>query len=178
METATLRMQPNISQAPLFPLPKWGAIWGGSLAFVAIWTVFESLAWALWRSNPTTGMELGVAVWTVILTAIAMYFGGIVTGRLAGLTTRGDAIAHGLMMFGLSVAGMMVLSTMAGVLLSIVGTATNNSNAWAVAFTRGSAWTEFFSLLLGWLAAMWGAARGVIRGSIEMKPVVTERTAA
>src|SRR5690348_15614621 len=69
----------------------WGAIWAGLFAFVAIWSVFGLLGEAIFASaanpnsaNPVSGMSVGMGVWSVILTIIAMYVGGRVTGALAG----------------------------------------------------------------------------------------------
>jgi hypothetical protein len=88
----------------------WSAIWGGVFVFAAIWTVFESLALAIFSIPAAlSGAGAGLAIWTIVLTIIAMYFGGLETGRLAGAATRRDGLAHGLMMFGLSIVSVIVL---------------------------------------------------------------------
>ena len=44
-------------------------------------------------------MSTGIAIWSIVLTIIAMYVAGRETERLAGITTRHDGIIHGLIMF-------------------------------------------------------------------------------
>jgi hypothetical protein len=59
-----------------------------------------------------------IALWTIVLTIIAMWVAGMETARLAGYSTRHDGIAHGLTMFGLAVmgaiAGMLLSTTVLG----------------------------------------------------------------
>ena len=93
----------------------WGAIWGGVFCFTAIWAVFGSLGFAIFASSanpssaaPVLNMSTGIAIWCVVLTAIAMYVAGVETGRLARVATRHDGLVHGLMMFGLSVVSTKV----------------------------------------------------------------------
>jgi len=55
----------------------WGAIWAGVFTFWAIWIVFEVLAFAIFGSRanaavPVAGRGAGIAIWTIILTIIAM----------------------------------------------------------------------------------------------------------
>lgn len=153
----------------------WGAIWGGMFTFAAIWMVFEALAVAIFPDRASVGMQ----VWTVVLTIIAMYVAGIETGRLAGLTNRHDGLVHGIIMFGLSVVSTIVLATLAtGV---VIGAAVPRAG-YVFAFGPGTEWAGFFALLLGWFAAMGGASSGVARQSLEVRrpaePPIEMRPAA
>jgi hypothetical protein len=156
----------------------WSAIWGGVFVFAAIWTVFESLALAIFgvpAAISTAGA--GLAIWTIILTIIAMYVAGVETGRLAGVGTRRDGLVHGLMMFGLSIVSMIVLTVLWNVVFNY-GAGANAHIAAAGTFTSAELWTGFLSLFLGWLAAMGGASSGVQRVSIETRQPVAVRPAA
>jgi hypothetical protein len=150
----------------------WGAIWAGVFTFSAIWAVFGALALAIFASNanpnataPVTGQSVGMAIWSIILTIIAMYVAGRETGRLAAVTTRHDGLIHGMIMFGLSVVSAVILTALAGAVLSggngIQGTSAHNGYVLGVFADLG--WSGFVALLLGWLAAMGGGSQGVAK---------------
>ena len=146
----------------------WGAIWGGVFTFVAIWSVFGVLGMAIFASvanpntqNPVTGMSVGMGVWAVILTIIAMYVAGLETGRLAAVTSRHDGLVHGMIMFGLSVVAALVVSAIGGLSLSSgPGVAGGAYSPYILAVFADLGWIGFLALLLGWLAAMGGASQG------------------
>jgi hypothetical protein len=146
----------------------WSAIWAGVFSFVAIWSVFGILGMAIFASaanpnasQPVTGMNIGMAIWAIVLTIIAMYVAGRITGSLATVTTRREGVNHGLIMFGLSVVSVIVLSTLGGAALSggagVSGTA---HSTYVLDIFAGFGWAGFLSLFLGWLAAMGGASSG------------------
>jgi hypothetical protein len=137
---------------------RWGAIWAGVFTFAAIWAVFESLAIAIFPN--TNGGSVGLQVWTVILTIIAMYVAGLETGRLAAIANRHDGLIHGMVMFGLSAVSAVILTTFA------TGVFWGGSTAHAVTITAGTEWGYFCALFLGWLAAMGGASTGVARRAV------------
>ena len=144
----------------------WGAIWAGMFSFIAIWSVFGSLGLAIFAStatpsanHPVTGMAWGMGIWAIVLTIIAMYVGGRVTGELAGLTRRQDGILHGQIMFGLSCVAALILAVLAG--NSLTGGTGAGVTAQSYAVVSGMGWAGFIALLLGWFAALGGAASGV-----------------
>ena len=180
MTDASLPMQATYAEKLMRRRTDWSAIWGGAFIFAAIWAVFESLALAIFGvPAATSGTAAGMAVWTIILTIIAMYVAGIETGRLAGVGTRRDGLVHGLMMFGLSTVGAVVLTALAGAVLSYgAATIANAHSVWATGLTPGMAWTGFLSLFLSWLAAMGGASSSVERKSMDTRQTVPMRPAA
>ncbi len=148
------------------PRVDWGAIWAGVFTFAAIWSVFGLLGYAIFAgaANPNAarlgmGMSIGVSIWAIVLTIIAMYFAGRETGRLAMISNRHDAAVHGMIMFGLSVVAAFVI-----VVLGESGmTPTVAPVAHSALFSGASAgmgWAGFLSLFFGWLAAMGGASTG------------------
>jgi hypothetical protein len=139
-----------------------GAIWAGVFSFAAIWTVFEALGLAIFPGAPATqgGASVGMAIWTIVLTIIAMYVAGLETGRLVGATTRHEGLIHGIIMFGLSVVSTIVLTSLvSGFWLP----AAAGRGQFTLTFNAGAQWAEFLALFLGWLAAMGGASAGVTR---------------
>jgi len=180
MTDTSLPMQSTYAERLMRPRTDWSAIWGGAFIFAAIWAVFESLALAIFGVPAAmSGTGAGMAIWTIILTIIAMYVAGIETGRMSGAASGRDGLVYGLMMFGLSTVGAVVLTAIAGAVLSYGAGATASTHSmWATGLTSGMAWTGFLSLFLGWLAAMGGASSGVERQSMDTRRPVPMRPAA
>lgn len=153
---------------------QWGAIWAGLFTFVAIWSIFEVLGFVIFAGESLAHMGMGMGIWTIILTIIAMWVAGHETGKLAGLNGRYEATMHGMVMFGLSVTAMIVLILSGGILFA------GNASASLHNMTAldSSGWVVFLSLLLGWLAAMWGAASSVRTRAAVPGAVRDIRTAA
>ncbi len=143
----------------------WGAIWAGVFVFMAIWSVFGALGFAIFASSaspnaaqPVIGMSVGIGFWLAILTAISMYVAGRETGRLAGVTTRADGLTHGMAMFGLSIMGFIVLVSLGSVAGG--GTLPGRATPYVLTVFANLGWIGFVSLILGWLGAMFGASQG------------------
>lgn len=158
----------------------WGAIWAGMFSFIAIWSVFGSLGLAIFASaatpsanHPVTGMGWGMGIWAIVLTIIAMYVGGRVTGHLAGLTRRQDGMLHGQIMFGLSCVAALILAVIAG--NSLTGGTGAGATVQSYAVVSGMGWAGFVALLMGWFAALGGATSGV-RKQVEVAPDVRTTT--
>jgi len=170
---------PESAVAPIFsPRPNWGAIWAGVFTFAAIWSIFGLLGMAIFSTaanpaspNAVTGISVGMGVWAIVLTIIAMYVAGLTTGKFAGINNRRDGVVHGMIMFGLSVMAALVVvalgassTAMAAGTQSITGT----HSPYVLNSLEGLGWVGFVSLFLGWLAAMGGASQGVERRMNEL----------
>jgi hypothetical protein len=182
MEDTQLRTQSTYSEAPTRRGGDWSAIWGGVFVFAAIWGVFETLAFAIFGgprtlANVQTGMGAGLAIWTIVLTIIAMYVAGRETARLAGVVTGHNALVHGMMMFGLTVVSAIVLATLSGVVLAAGSIVTAGASGGHL-MSAGTEWTTFIALLLGWLAAMGGASTGAKQVVVANRQPVQMRPAA
>jgi hypothetical protein len=146
----------------------WGAIWGGTFIFIAIWSIFGLLGMAIFASaanpesaQPVSGMGVGMGIWSIVLTIIAMYVAGRETGRLAGVTSRHDGLVHGMVMFGLSIMAILVITVLGGnSLTGGAGIQGSSHSQYLLNLSAGLGWTGFISLFLGWLAAMFGASSG------------------
>ncbi len=143
----------------------WSAIWAGLFTFISIWSVFSFLGFALFATSsgaaqPVERVTDGMGIWAAILTVIAMFVAGLVTGKFAGLDGRYESVIHGMVMFGLSVAAVVVLTLSGSILFTGIaaGTAIHNVNLPAIFGSSG--WIAFSALFLGWLAAMFGATSG------------------
>jgi len=160
----------------------WGAIWAGIFCFFAIWSVLGALGVAIFASSanpganaPVLGQSIGMAIWVIVLTIIAMYVAGRETGHLADVRTRHDGLLHGLIMFGLSVVGLIVLISVGGSALAQgSGVAGSTHSPYALTVVADLGWAGFVALFLGWLAAMFGASSGVSHKVIPASTVRNE----
>ena len=179
---------------------EWGAIWGGVFCFIAIWTVFGALGLALFATVVQPGaskfdMGIGVGIYSIVLTVVAMFIAGSATGRLAGVPTRLDGFYHGLVLYGLVLVCAFVLASLGGSFLlgsaaagnAVTGGAAAENAATAAqdavnnaAGTLGSysrpylfnmlttlGWGGFITLFLAFVAAVTGAASSVAPRVVE-----------
>jgi len=145
--------------------PNWGAVWGGVFTFIAIWSVFGSLGLGIFASaaspaaqQPVSGMNVGMAIWSIILTIIAMFIAGRATGRLAGVNNSRDGMLHGMIMFGLAVTSALLIVVIGGNAFGSTEIAGSAHNPYVLGIFADLGWALFVSLFLGWLAALGGAA--------------------
>jgi hypothetical protein len=143
----------------------WPAIWTGVFTFMAIWLVFGALGVAIFASaSPAAtyslaSMGVGIGIWTIVLTVIAMYVAGLETARLAAINDRHDSLIHGMAIFGLSAVAVIILAVLAKAGFATVGSAAPGSQISAsLGVSADLGWASFASLFLGWLAALLGAA--------------------
>jgi hypothetical protein len=156
----------------------WSAIWAGLFTFVGIWSVFEMLGLAIFPAI-NNGGKVGLGIWSVVLTAIAMLIAGRQTGTSTRLVGRDDGVRHGMIMFGLSLTVAIVLMMTGSVLLTdfpAVNTSARSSDLVSV-FTS-SDWVPFATLFLGWVAAIIGASSGGSTRKEERSNVTQMRPAA
>lgn len=161
--------------------PNWGAIWAGVFTFIAIWSVFGVLGMAIFAQaanpnavRPVTGMSTGMGVWAIILTIIAMYVAGIVTGKLAEIGNPRDGVIHGMTMFGLSVVAVLLLLGLGASALATgapgatAATTITSHSSYVLNTFASIGWIGFVALILGWLAAMGGASAGMKSRAAEI----------
>jgi hypothetical protein len=156
----------------------WSAIWAGLFTFVGIWSVFEILGLAIFPAI-NTGGKVGLGIWSVVLTAIAMLIAGRQTGASARLAGRDNGARHGMIMFGLSLTVAIVLMMTGSVLLAdfpAVNTSARSSDLVSV-FTS-SDWVPFATLFFGWVGAIIGASSGGPSKKEERSNVTQMRPAA
>jgi hypothetical protein len=145
---------------------RWGAIFAGTFAALAVWATFGMLGLAIFANNanananrPLTGMTWGEGAWIIVLSMVALYVGGRVTSALVDAENRGDSIIHGFVMFGLSTFTAILITTMIagttpGASSVPVGNTHNPGLLYAIS-TGG--WIIFISLILSMCTAIWGS---------------------
>jgi hypothetical protein len=145
--------------------PDWGAIWAGVFTFIGIWSVFGLLGSAIFATaaNPnsvrpvSSGMNVGMAIWAIILTIVAMYVAGNVTTYLGAITSQRDGVVHGMVMFGLAVTAALVVAVIAGITVPVAATPGVEHGPYLLDMFADLGWIGFLSLFFGWLAAIGGA---------------------
>lgn len=105
---------------------RWAAIFGGAVAALGVWALLYALGLALGLSavNPndpgslrSSGIFTGV--WGLVAPLVALFIGGLVASRSAGVVTRTGGILHGFVMWGLTtMLGAWLLASLLG---SVVG---------------------------------------------------------
>lgn len=169
-------------RTPEFPVTRrrteWGAIWAGVFTVAAIWSVFGLLGASIFRVSAGGSVSpWGMGIWAIVLTMIAMYVGGRVTGHLHGVQVRGDGVACGMTMFGLSVVSAAVLVILAGVASGTSNAAV--SGPYLAGVINGAGWFGFVALFLGWLCAIGGATSAARPAAVQQAaPVRDIRSAA
>ncbi len=105
----------------------WSAIFGGVVAGLGIWALLYAFGLAIGLSainpnDPSSAKGSGIftGVWGIIVPLIALFIGGAVAGRGAGLINRGGGAIHGLIvwgvttLFGAFLLGNLLMSTVGG----------------------------------------------------------------
>lgn len=105
---------------------RWSAIFGGAFAALGIWALLYSLGLALGLSSidpndVSSAKSSGIFAgwWGAAVPLVALFVGGWVAGRGAGVVTKGGGVMHGLVMWGLcTVAGVYLIGNLIGSLMS------------------------------------------------------------
>ena len=104
------------------PRVSWGAVFAGAVAAVGLWMLLYALGLAIGASTlnvqdsgnaKATGIFTGV--WGVVAPLIALFVGGVVAGRGAGVIKRSDGALHGFVTWGLAaIGGAWLLASLVG----------------------------------------------------------------
>lgn len=140
--------------APFFTRARWGAIVAGVFIAIAIQLLFTLVGVSVGMAtidpsqdgSYTGAFGLSAGIWTLVGVAVAMFCGGWVAGRMAGVPWSLDAMMHGAVVWALTaIFSFYLMTTAIGSLVSaaggIVGGALRESvrGAGSVASAAGSA---------------------------------------
>jgi len=159
----------------------WGAVFGGAFSALGLWLLLYAFGMAVGLTsvdpnNPGSlrGSGIFTGIWSAISPLIALFVGGLVAGRLAGVFARGFGALHGLVMWGLvSVAGAFMVA-------ALISTAVTGAAALGKSVVKGGGHVieEVTGGVAGGAATLdldWSAALGPVnqRLSAQGKPTVT-----
>ncbi|QSQ19958.1 hypothetical protein JY651_32375 [Pyxidicoccus parkwayensis] len=113
----------------------WSAIFGGAFVALGVWILLYCLGLALGLSsvnpnNPGSAKSAGIGtgIWSLIAPLIALFIGGFVAARTAGVLDKAGGAMHGAVLWGLTtLTGVilmgMVLSSLMGAVFNVGKTA-------------------------------------------------------
>lgn len=105
----------------------WGAVLGGVAAAMSIQLMLTVLGMGIGMAaiepasgnDPGAGMAIGAGIWWFVTGLLALFVGGVVAGRLAGLPNVMDSTLHGMLVWAVAgIVGVVVLTTSAAGLLA------------------------------------------------------------
>jgi len=96
----------------------WGAVFGGTFVALGVWVLLYTLGTAVGLSaidrEESLGRILtpgvGTGLWTLITPIIALFVGGLVAARTAGIVDRTSGALHGAVIWGLATVLAVVLA--------------------------------------------------------------------
>jgi len=112
---------------------RWGPIWAGVLVVVSTYLVLQLLLFALGILD--LGLEGGgsdnaATIVSAVLALVAFFLGGLAAGASALWRGANDGLAHGVLVWALSVVGILTLALLGGgaLLGSVAEVATQVTN--------------------------------------------------
>jgi hypothetical protein len=97
---------------------RWGPIWAGVLAvltvFIVLQLLFFALGWLDLGFNGAEGTGTTAAIVTGVLALIAFFVGGLLAGASTMWRGAGDGLLHGVLVWALSVLGILALALIGG----------------------------------------------------------------
>lgn len=119
--------QSRVETIPGVPFKlSWGAIFGGTFVALGIWILLYALGLALGLSSvdpsdpgSARSAGIGTGIWSLIAPLIALFVGGLVAARTAGVVDKMGGALHGAVLWGLTTLVGIILMGMA--LSSLLG---------------------------------------------------------
>lgn len=124
----------------------WAAIFAGVACALGVTVLLSLLGLAIGFGvvdpiedrNPTGGMATGSGIWFGLTTIVALFVGGFVGGRLAGIPMKMTAMLHGAVIWAITTIAMVYMATTsAGYLMSGATSAVSQAASLAGSATSG-----------------------------------------
>jgi hypothetical protein len=100
---------------------RWGPIWAGAAivltVFIMLQLLFFALGWLDLSFNGGDGSDIAAGIVTGVLALIAFFVGGLTAGASMIWRKTGDGMLHGVLVWALSVLGILALTLIGGTAL-------------------------------------------------------------
>jgi hypothetical protein len=100
---------------------RWGPIWAGAAVVLTVFIVLQLLFFALGWLDPSLngrdGSGVAAGIVTGVLALIAFFIGGLTAGASTMWCKAGDGMLHGVLVWALSVLGLLALTLIGGTAL-------------------------------------------------------------
>jgi hypothetical protein len=97
---------------------RWGPVWAGAVVvltvFVVLQLLFFALGWLDLGFNGADGSGVTAGVVTGVLALIAFFVGGLIAGASTMWRKADDGMLHGVLVWALSVLGILALALIGG----------------------------------------------------------------
>ena len=97
---------------------RWGPIWAGAAivltVFIVLQLLFFALGWLDLGFNGRDGSGVAAGIVTGVLALIAFFVGGLTAGASMMWRKAGDGMLHGVLVWALSVLGILALALIGG----------------------------------------------------------------
>jgi hypothetical protein len=97
---------------------RWGPIWAGVLAvltvFIVLQLLFFALGWLDLGFNGAAGTGATAGIVTGVLALVAFFVGGLLAGASTMWRGAGDGLLHGVLVWALSVLGILAIALIGG----------------------------------------------------------------
>jgi hypothetical protein len=108
----------TVGPNPTLEIPgvRWGAIFAGMLVAAGAWMLLHMLGMAIGlvsldvdNLHSLRGVGIGVGVWSLLVPLIALFLGGLATGRLARPLSGASGVIHGAVVWSLATIASVAL---------------------------------------------------------------------
>jgi len=175
-------MQPTITRETVLidrrqPSLRWSAVFAGAVCGLGFWILLQLIGVGISLASVDVddihslrGAGIGTTVWSLISPLIAMFFGGMIAGKLSQTYDRKIAGAHGLVMWALTAIVGLVAT------ISIVGAVAQGAERHRRVMVIGDPGAQTEAAATGPLGIDTGALLGPIndRLTAQRKPAITE----
>lgn len=175
-------MQPTITRETVLidrrqPALRWSAVFAGAVCGIGFWILLQLIGVGIGLAavdvddiQSLRGAGVGTTVWSLISPLIAMFFGGMIAGKLAQTYDRKLAGAHGLVMWALTAIVGLVAT------ISIVAAVAQGAARYRRVMLAGEPWAQSEPAAMGPLGIDTGAVLGPIneRLAAQRKPTISE----
>ena len=93
---------------------RWGPVWAGALVALAVFVVLQLFFFAVGVLGPGYGGNTTGGIVSAVLGLVSFFIGGLLAGASTVWRGAGDGLLHGVLVWALSMLGILVLTLIGG----------------------------------------------------------------